>query len=254
MSAFVDTGLLFERKMRETLRNPIYMFSSLLTPFIYLVLFAPLLNRLVGLPGFSSHDVLNTFVPGLLVIIAFFSGLFVGFAMIDELRTGVVERMRVTPVSRIALLMGRVLRDLVNVLVTTAVFVLISIPIGFRPHWGSFVILFVPLLALLLITTSSFGNALGLLLRDEDRLAPIVQWINLPVLLLSGVLLPIELAPKWLQVIAHFNPVYYVVEAGRQLTAGHVLSAKVAEAYLFMVPLTIVTVWWATRAFRKAIS
>jgi len=107
---------------------------------------------------------------------------------------------------------------------------------------------------MMLITTSSAGNALGLLLRDEDRLSPIVQGINLPILLLSGMLLPMELAPQWLQVLAHFNPAYYAVEAGRVLVAGHVTDIKVAEAYAFMLPLTVLTVWWATRAFRKAIA
>lgn len=253
MKVLTDTGLLFWRKMKETLRNPIYMLSSLLTPIVYLVLFAPLLNRLVGLPGLNTNDVLNVFVPGLLVIIAFFGGLFVGFNMIDEVRTGVIERFRVTPTSRFALLAGRVLRDMVNMLVIVTIFVVLSIPFGFRPDPAGF-LLFVPLLCLLLITTSAFGNALGLLLRDEDRLAPLVQGINLPILLLSGVLLPMELAPTWLQVIAHFNPAFYVVEAGRLLVAGHLTDVKVAEAYLFMVPLTIVTVAWATRAFRKAIA
>jgi ABC-2 type transport system permease protein len=253
MKVLTDTRLLFWRKMKETLRNPIYMLSSLLTPIIYLVLFAPLLKNLVGVPGLNTSDVLNVFVPGLLVIIAFFAGLFVGFNMIDEVRNGVVERLRVTPTSRFALLAGRVLRDMVNMLFIVTVFVVISVPFGFKPDWAGF-LLFVPLLCLLLVTTSSFGNALGLLLRDEDRLAPLVQGINLPVLLLSGVLLPMELAPSWLQDLAHLNPAYYVVEAGRLLVAGHIHDAKVAVAYLVMVPLTIITVWWATRAFRQAIS
>jgi ABC-2 type transport system permease protein len=253
MKLLTDTGLLFWRKMKETLRNPIYMLNSLLTPIIYLVLFAPILKRLVGVPGLNTNDVLNVFVPGLLVIIAFFGGLFVGYNMIDEVRNGVIERFRVTPTSRFALLAGRVLRDMVNMLFTVTVFVVISLPFGFRPNLAGF-LLFIPLLCLLLITTSSFGNALGLLLRDEDRLSPIVQGINLPILLLSGMLLPMELAPTWLQVLAHFNPAYYAVEAGRLLVAGHIYEAKVAEAYLFMVPLTIVTVAWATRAFRRAIA
>ena len=142
---------------------------------------------------------------------------------------------------------------MVNMLVIITVFVVISIPFGFSPDAVGFLV-FVPLLCLVLITTSSFGNALGLILRDEDRLSPIVQGINLPILLLSGMLLPMELAPTWLQVIAHFNPVYYIVEAGRVLVAGQILDVKVGEAYLFMVPLTILTVWWATRAFRIAIA
>lgn len=253
MKLFTDVGLLFWRKMKETLRNPIYMLNSILTPVIYLALFAPLLKKLVGVPGLDSNDVLNVFVPRLLVIIAFFGGLFVGYNMIDEVRNGVIERFRVTPTSRFALLAGRVLRDMVNMLVIVTVFVVISIPLGFRPDFLGFLV-FVPLLCLLLVTTSSFGNALGLLLRDEDRLSPIVQGINLPILLLSGMLLPMELAPNWLQVLAHFNPAYYAVEAGRLLVAGHILDIRVAEAYLFMVPLTVLTVVWATRAFRSAIA
>jgi ABC-2 type transport system permease protein len=248
-----DVGLLFWRKMKETLRNPIYVMNSLLTPVIYLVLFAPLLKKLVGVPGLATNDVLNVFVPGLLVIISFFGGLFVGYNMIDEVRNGVVERFRVTPTSRFALLAGRVLRDMVNMLVIVAVFVVVSLPFGFKPHWAGF-LLFVPLLCLVLVTTSSFGNALGLLLRDEDRLSPIVQGINLPILLLSGMLLPMELAPTWLQDLAHINPAYYAVEAGRLLVAGQILEWRVAEAYLFLVPLTALVVTWATRAFQKAVA
>jgi ABC-2 type transport system permease protein len=253
MKLLTDIGLLFWRKMKETLRNPIYILTSLLTPVIYLALFSPLLKGLKGVPGLDAGNVLNVFIPGLLAIIAFLGGLFVGYNMIDEVRNGVVERFRVTPTSRFALLAGRVLRDMVNMLVIITAFVIISIPFGFSPSVVGFLV-FVPLLCLLLITTSSFGNALGLILRDEDRLSPIVQGVNLPILLLSGMLLPMELAPTWLQVVAHFNPVYYIVEAGRLLVAGHVLDVKVGEAYLFMVPLTIVTVAWATRAFKKAIA
>jgi ABC-2 type transport system permease protein len=253
MKLLTDAGLLFRRKLRETLRNPIYILSSLLTPIIYLALFSPLLKGLKGVPGLDTGNVLNVFVPGLLAIIAFLGGLFVGYNMIDEVRNGVIERFRVTPTSRFALLAGRVLRDMLNMLVIITVFAVISVPFGFSPNVAGF-LMFVPLLCLLLITTSSFGNALGLILRDEDRLSPIVQGVNLPILLLSGMLLPMELAPQWLQVIAHFNPVYYIVEAGRLLVAGHLLDIKVGEAYLFMVPLTIVTVAWATRAFRRAIA
>jgi len=253
MKLMTDIRLLFWRKMKETLRNPIYMLTSMLIPIVYLALFSPLLKKLTGVPGFSSGNVLNVFIPGLLVIIAFLSGLFVGYNMIDEVRNGVVERFRVTPTSRFALLAGRVLRDLVNMLFIVIFFTLISLPFGFNPHLWGFLILLV-LLSLLLITTSSFGNALGLILKDEDRLSPIVQGINLPILLLSGMLLPMELAPKWLQVVAHFNPAYYAVEAGRLLIAGHIFYAKVGEAFLFLVPLTIIVVIWATRAFKKAIS
>src|SRR5512136_2328718 len=117
MKILRDTGLLFRRKMMETLRNPIYIITSLLTPVLYLVLFSPLLNQLTDVPTFASGQVMNIFVPGLLVIVSFLNGLFVGYDIIDEVRNGVVERFRVTPTSRFALLAGRVLHDMVNMLV-----------------------------------------------------------------------------------------------------------------------------------------
>jgi ABC-2 type transport system permease protein len=253
MKLLLDLQVMFWRKLLETLRNPVWIFTSLSTPVIYLSLFAPLLKKLTGTAAFSSGNVLDTFVPGLLVIVAFFNGLFAGWGVIDELRSGVVERFRVTPASRFALLAGPVLRDLVNLLVIVVFFAIIAIPFGFSVDWAGFLVL-LPLLSLLLMTTSSFANALGLILKDEDRLAPVVQGVNLPVLLLSGVLLPMSLAPGWLLFIAHLNPVYYVVEAARQLTAGHILQVKVGEAYLVMVPLTSAVMAWATRAYGRAIA
>jgi ABC-2 type transport system permease protein len=253
MKTLRDIGLMFKRKMLETLRNPIFIIISLLNPILYLVLFSPLLKKIITVPGISTSGVMNIFVPGLLVIVSFLSGLFVGYNMIDEVRNGVVERFRVTPTSRFALLAGRVLRDLVNTMVVVIFFALLAVPFGFQIHiWGF--LLFLIILALLLITTSSFGNALGLILKDEERLSPIVQGINLPVLLLSGMLLPMELAPKWLQNLAHINPAYYAVEAGRLLAAGTINDVKVLYAFLFLVPLAVLTVWWATNAFNKVVA
>ena len=253
MKILTDTGLLFKRKMLETLRNPIFMIISMSTPIVYLALFAPLLNKLVGVQGFSSGHVLNEFIPGLLVIVAFLSGLFVGFTMIDEVKNGVLERMRVTPTSRFALLAGRVLRDMVNMTVVVVFFVLIAIPFGFHLDIVGFLV-FLPLLCMMLVATSSSGNALGVILGDEDKFAPVVSGINLPIILLSGMLLPMELAPLWLQVLAHFNPAYYCVVAGRLLLVGQIWHLKVLYAYLFMVPLTVITVAWATHTFRRAVS
>ncbi len=252
MKTLRDTWLIFVRKMVETLRNPIYIVASLTNPVLYLVLFAPLLSKL-ALPGTTPGSIMNAFVPGMLVITAFMEGLFVGYDMIDEVRNGVIERLRVTPTSRFALLAGRVLRDMVNMLVIVNFFTLIAVPFGFELHLAGYLVLQY-LLCLVLITTSSFGNALGLILKDEDRISPIIQFVNLPVLLLSGMLLPMELAPAWLQNVAHLNPVYYAVEAGRLLSVGIVWNAMVGEAVVILTALTAITVAWATRVFSRDIA
>jgi ABC-2 type transport system permease protein len=62
------------------------------------------------------------------------------------------------------------------------------------------------------------------------------------------------MAPSWMRVVAHFNPLYYVVEANRVLAAGKIWNSTVGLAFLVTVGLTIVTFWWATRVFRKAVA
>jgi ABC-2 type transport system permease protein len=252
MKTLRDTYLLFVRKVVETIRNPIYIVTSLLNPVLYLVLFAPLLSKLT-LPGTNPGNIINEFVPGMLVITAFMEGLFVGYDMIDEVRNGVIERLRVTPTSRFALLAGRVLRDMVNMLVIVNFFTVIAIPFGFKMHLAGYLLLQY-ILCLVLIITSSFGNAIGLILKDEDRLSPIIQFVNLPVLLLSGMLLPMELAPVWLQNVAHLNPVYYAVEAGRLLSVGIIWNVVVGEAVAILTVLAIIIVSWATHVFSRDIA
>ena len=83
------------------------------------------------------------FVPGLLIQLAMF-GLFVGFGLIAELRQGVVERMRVTPMSRAAMLLGRSLRDVVILEVQAIVMIVVAIPFGLtvdaQGRYGEFVL------------------------------------------------------------------------------------------------------------------
>ena len=106
MTFALQTELFFRRKLLETLRQPVWLVTGLTTPLLYLALFAPLLRSLAGGPAFPPGQVLDVFVPGILVLIAFGAGMGAGWPVIWELDSGVIERLRVTPASRFALLLG----------------------------------------------------------------------------------------------------------------------------------------------------
>lgn len=246
-----DVGLLYQRKMIYSLRNPVWVFMSVASPLLYLILYAPLLGKLGG-PGFNGANAMNIFIPGLLIMLAIFGTLFVGFGLIGELREGLVERLRVTPASRLALLLGPVLRDVTVLLIQTIIVTLISIPMGLIIHWNGFLLLLV-IIVLIGLLMSSFSYALALILKSEDAMAPFMQGINLPLLLLSGILLPMTLAPVWLQTLAHFNPLYYAVDASRYLIAGNFSAPAVWQAFALLIPITGIVLVWAARSFQKAI-
>lgn len=110
------------------------------------------------------------------------------------------------------------------------------------------------LLSLLTAIVSAWSGSIGLILKQASSMAALIAGLELPLTLLSGVLLPLSLGPKWLQAIAHINPIYYAVEASRVLAAGTIVSAKVVIAFAVMVPLTAAALFWATRIYRKVIA
>ena len=87
----------------------------------------------------AGTNAFNWFVPGLMIHIAIFGTAFGGFGLIAELRNGVVERMRVTPMSRASMLLGRSLRDVVILMLQALIMIVLAIPFGLvsqREHGG----------------------------------------------------------------------------------------------------------------------
>lgn len=247
-----EISLICMRKLIEVRRNPIFMFMCLANPILYLVCFAPLLKGLDFNKVAANSNVLIFFIPGMLTLIAFGGGLFQGFGTVDELRSGVIERFRVTPISRFSILAGMVLENIITTLASALFLVVICIPCGFRCHPIGILLIFI-LLMLLVTATASFSHTIAFITKSEDKLAPILHGMNMPLTLLSGMMLPMDLAPNWLKILAHCNPMYYVVKASRHLTVGDFTDPSIGYAFLFMIPVTILIMWWSTRIFNKII-
>jgi ABC-2 type transport system permease protein len=248
-----DVGLLFQRYLTQLLRNPVWVIVGFSTPILYLALFTPLLKHLVGSGGLPTGNVLDLFLPGILSLLAFATGIGPGFNTLFELKAGVIERFRVTPASRFAILIGPILASMLMMLVFDAAVVAIAFGFGFSVHWGGLAVL-VLLLGLLMVTVAAWSIATALVTKEISGFAAIANGINLPILLLAGVLLPISLGPAWMRVLAHFNPLYYLVQASRVLAAGTLSGTAVWQAFAVLAPLCLLVLAWATRVFRTAVA
>ncbi len=248
-----DTWLIFQRYMGLFLRNPVWVAVGLVQPLLYLILFAPLLESIATVRGFPPGGAYNVFVPGLVIQLGLFGAAGVGFGLIQELRIGVIERMRVTPVSRMALLLGRALRDVVVLLMQALAIVLLSLPFGLSIDATGIVVV-LGLLALIGLLFTSLSYAVALRLKSEDSYAALVFSVTLPLLLLSGVLLPMSLAPDWLRAIALADPLSYAVDAGRAVFNDHLGDVSVVKGVGIMAALAALAVAAAARAFNRAVA
>jgi ABC-2 type transport system permease protein len=253
MKPLTDVWLVFLRYLGLLLRNPAWLATALVQPILYLVLFAPLLKSLASLPGFPPGGAYNVFVPGLLVQLGLFGSASVGFSLIAELRLGVVERLRVTPVSRLALLLGRALRDVLNLVVQALIITLIAIPFGLNIHLLGLVVM-LGLVALIGLLFASLSYTVALWLKNEDSFAAVVFTSALPLLLLSGVLLPLTLAPAWLRDLARANPLSYAVDAARAVFLGHLAEVSVAQGLVVMGVLALAALLLAARSVSRALA
>ncbi|MEV6384804.1 ABC transporter permease [Streptomyces sp. NPDC051773] len=243
-----DTALIFGRYARQTLRSRFAMLFGVLMPLLYLLFFGPLLADVpLGSRG-SSWQVL---VPGLLLQLGLFGASFAGFMVILEKQTGVIERMRVTPVSRLALLLGRVLRDAAVFVFQAVLLVLAALVMGLRAPLTGVLIGFA-FVAALTISLASLSYALAMKARSQHEFGPAVNALTMPSMLLSGLMLPMSLAPGWLDVLSHFVPFRYLVDAMRDAYVGAYATPAMLYGVLVAVGLTAVSVTVGTRVFRTA--
>lgn len=244
-----ETYVVFLRQMKILLRNPVWVIFGLTQPILYLVLFGPLLTKVRG-GGLGGDDAWRVFVPGLLLQLSLFGAGFAGFGIIQELREGVIDRQRVSPARRLSLILGRTLQVMVTLAVQAVILILVAIPFGLDPSWGG-IAASVVLVCVLGIGISAWSYAMGLILKDEDAFAPMIQSVTLPLLLLSGVLLPMSLAPGWLETASKVNPLTHVVDAARALFRGDFGDGDVLLGSGIALALGALLAFWGARTFAR---
>jgi ABC-2 type transport system permease protein len=243
-----ESSIVFRRQLRTNLRNPAWVLIGLMQPVLYLFLFGPLLKPVAAQFGYANSY--TFFVPGLLVQLGIFGAFFAGFSLIGEWRDGVIEAERVTPASRTALLMGRLWRDVLQLFVQALILVGLGYVLGMEaPFWGA--VLGIALTLLLGGACAASSNALALTTKSEDTMAPIINMVMMPVLLLSGILLPMTLGPQWLQKVADVMPTKHVVDAVRNSFLGDFTVSALGWGIAWTLVLLAVSLWWGTATFRR---
>jgi ABC-2 type transport system permease protein len=243
------TGIVLGRQLRPMSRDPFTLIFGVLQPIVFLALYGPLLAGMPGAVGVSSWQ---WFVPGIIVMVSLFGTSVAGAYLLEELRVGSFERFLVTPLDRSSLLVGRALKEVVPLTLQAIVIVLLVVPFGFELHPVG-LILGLLILGIFGVGLGALSHSLAMAVRRQEYLFWLVQQTLLfPLLLLSGILLPMELAPAWLQTLSRLNPLTYVVEAERALLAGDLGAPSIAIGAVVAVGLAITGLAIGTRMMRRA--
>jgi|SRR5690625_347380 len=240
-----DITTLFRSEVALALRNWIGLAIGLIQPFVYLLLFGPLLTQ--ALP--SGQNPWLFFVPGLLVMLGLFGTGFAGFNLIPDIRSGYVERLRVAPISRTAILLGRVLKDAVVLVLQAVPLIALGYILGMDANPLG-VLAAIVLVLITGVSLASLSYVLALSLPNEYLFAPAVNSAAIPLMLLSGILLPVNQGPAWLDWLTRLNPLRYILDAARALFAG-TLDTTVYVGAGVAVVLAVISFTIGSRLFNR---
>ena len=249
-----DVWYLYVRALKLYLRNPILIFFSLFQPIIFLVLFTQLFSKISSFPGFPPGSYLQFALAGIILQNAFIAALQSGTSIVDDLNSGYLSKMLVTPVNRIAILMGRLMSDATRMIIQTIIIIGLALLLGATIVTGLVGFL------LILFTVAFFGIAwagislaIGLRTKRAETVSAIGAFLTFPLLFMSTALVPLTFLPDWMQNVSKFNPITYGVNAVRALTSTGFDWNTILQAYGVIALIALVTLGTTLYLFRKVV-
>ncbi len=248
---FADTLYLFNKYMRITLRMPLWSLFTLIQPLIWLFIFGALFKNFAQLPGFPAGTYIDYFVPGVLIMTVLFGSSWSGVSLLREITSGTVAKMLVSPVSRTAIVLSRVLHSAIQVIAQTFLILVVAWLIGADVSMNPLYIIAAMALVLLLgVAFASISNGLAILLQREEPLVVLGNMMTLPLMFFSTAMVPKDFMPEWIQYAAKVNPIDYAVSGVRAILIGTPDIGVFFTGLVVLLFFAAVTLGWAISAFK----
>ena len=250
--------ILFQRNLKKIVRIPMLLFFSLFQPMLWLLLFTQIFQKMGDFPqfqaqGFSSY--LQFFAPSVLTMTVLTSAFQSGMGMVADLEQGMLDKFLISPIHRSSVLLGKVLADATRMVLQGILVLVVALLMGARIHTGfvGFIVM-LAVAALFGVAWAGLSNIVALRTRNSEMTMMVGILLTFPLLFLSTSMMPTALLPSWLETVARFNPVSYVIDTGRAFMNFRYDWAQLGKTLGVIAATGALTLSGATRAFRKATS
>ena len=236
------------------IRNPILLFVNLFTPLLFLLLFSQLLQKLTTIPGLSGST-LEYLTPGILVMNVVLGALQSGMSIVNDSNSGFLQKMLLTPASRSAILLGRLMNDLLVLMIQSAIIIGVAMLMGLTiaTGLGGLLVIFVTI-AFFELAWAGVWLAVGLKTRKAETVSAIGQLLMFPLLFISSALFPTAIMPQWAQTVSSYNPISYASNVIRDLVQGGLTGSTFASTYVVIGLIAVVAFAATLYLFRKVVS
>jgi ABC-2 type transport system permease protein/oleandomycin transport system permease protein len=248
--AVSDTWVLTKRNLVVWARVPAYLVFTVVQPTIFTLLFRYVFGGAipVDIPG----GYVSFLLPGVIGQTAAFATFATAIALAIEAQKGVIDRLRVMPIARSAVLLGRLAADAVRMLITLLVIVGVGYAVGFRFQDGAgSAVAMVVLAEAFGLTMCCVSAFIGLAIRQEEAVQAFGMIWLFPLTFVSSAFVPVQTMPDWLQAFAVNQPITHVVNALRSLAIGTPMGDNLWLSLVWMAGILAVFLPLAVRAYKR---
>jgi len=247
-----DTWTVTKRNLRHFIRQPRLLVFSTIQPVMFVVLFSFVFGGVAGAALPADISYIDFLLPGIFVQSAAFRSTQTAVGLAEDLERGVVDRFRSMPMSRVAVLAGRTLADLVRSLLVILLMIGVAYLIGFRFTQGFFsatgAVLIVGLFGLMF---SWMFICLALYVPGAEAAQTAGFVFVFPVVFASSIFVPLETMPEWLRAFAAHSPLTHAADAARALSIGGEALRPSVLTFVWCVALMAIVIPIAVRRFRS---
>lgn len=240
-----DSWAIAKDRLKTQMRIPVWVAMEFIEPIMWLIMYSQLYTREITTSFLGDRTYLDYFVPGLLIMSCFFAASWSGMGLLDRMRSGFINRILVTPISRWAIILGYALALTITLWGQFVIVLITATLLGWRPeitvHLFTILVLSITMVG---FTFSALSYVLTFIGQREEAIIPILNFIMLPLIFLSGIFIPLTYSPKWIQIASVFNPLAWIHKLA---------SSNIPEAYGWLIPsliFMIVSLWLARKSVR----
>ena len=259
MEMISEIVAIFRRWNTKLLRQPIFLFFSLIQPLVWFLLFTQAFSAIGDIPAFKTltgtSSYVTFFTAAVIIQTIASSALQAGIGLVNDLDSGFMDKMRVAPISKSAILFGKLFSDAISTIIQVVIILIIGLALGVNIASGVLGAL------MILVIAATFGIAwsgislfVALTTKSSQTTLSIGLLTTFPLLFLSASVMPLQLLPSWVQQVAKVNPFTYIAQAFQNLIIKGFVWDSIGYALIAILIIGVISLGASILVFRKKIS
>jgi ABC-2 type transport system permease protein len=241
VATLLDGHVVAKRNLIKIKRVPEVLVFVLISPIMFVLLFAYVFGDAIDVPGVEYREFL---IAGIFAQTVIFGATFTGAGLAEDMQKGIIDRFRSLPMSRSAVLVGRTASDIVYNLLSIAIMTITGLLVGWRVR-GSVLDAVAGFLVLLI-----FAYAFSWVMAFVGLLVPSVEVINnasfiviFPLTFIANTFVDIDSLPGGLRTFALWNPVSAVTQSARELFGNTSPAFPPPDVWSLQNPVAYTLIW-----------